>query len=101
METRPGRTWWLSFCDARKPQGAQFVGVVIVRADSFSMAVFEAHRLKCNPPGAEVQGTEWAPVKFVDPTKLGVLLTRDEAEALEAETAAKARAAGAYVAAVN
>lgn len=74
------QTWWLSFCDTAKPEGQQFLGVVIVDVDErdkalgemgatairashglppltdahdqwFAAAVSKTHRLKVNPGG--------------------------------------------------
>ncbi len=46
--------FWLSFCDPDKPQGSQFLGACIVRAEGPANALAESHRAKCNP-GGEVQ----------------------------------------------
>lgn len=47
--------YWLSFCDAEKPEGEQFLGAAIVRAVCLSHAVAASHLSDCNP-GGEVQG---------------------------------------------
>lgn len=49
------KTWWLSFCDARRPKGSQFLGACCVMGDDFTGAVRSAHLHGCNP-GGEVQG---------------------------------------------
>jgi hypothetical protein len=71
------RTYWLSFCDTKAPEGEQFSGVAIVDVDEADMdeamlevllrfgprdddaywiaaAVRKAHEMGCNP-GGEVQ----------------------------------------------
>lgn len=68
------QTWWLSFCDAQRPTGQQFLGVAIVDVDDddaaeakaiidarfpdhepdaewTAAATRKAHRLGCNPGG--------------------------------------------------
>lgn len=60
--------WWLSFCDPDKPTGQQFIGIIIVKAKGFTLAVRRTHSLMINP-GGEVQGCEipidtpWLPIK--------------------------------------
>ena len=71
------KTWGLSFADGQRPRGSQFLGVVIVRANSFIEAVQLTHRLGINP-GGEVQGWEWSNV--VPGVFRDRLLTRAEAE---------------------
>lgn len=47
--------WWLSFCDPGKPEGEQFLGVVVVRAFGLLHAIDKAWYLGINP-GGEVLG---------------------------------------------
>jgi hypothetical protein len=51
---QPQQWWWLSFADGQRPEGDQFLGVVIVRAEGFMHAVQQTHRAGTNP-GGEVQ----------------------------------------------
>lgn len=51
------KLFWLSFADPDKPSGSQFLGVVVIRAASYPLAVHETHRLGINP-GGEVLGVE-------------------------------------------
>lgn len=44
-------TFWLSFCDATRPPGTQFLGVVLVDAESLSEAITWAWLTGCNPGG--------------------------------------------------
>jgi hypothetical protein len=48
-------TWWLSFCDPDLPQGKQFLGVIIIDAESFLMAHMHINLLGINP-GGEIEG---------------------------------------------
>ncbi len=43
--------FWLSFADAGKPRGEQFLGVVILQARDSRHAHMESHRLGLNPGG--------------------------------------------------
>lgn len=52
--------WWLSFADPNLPKGSQFLGVAIVEASDFMMAVMQANLLDINP-GGEVQGSPVPP----------------------------------------
>lgn len=73
------QTYWLSFCDPEKPEGAQFLGAVVIDVDEadvarsagatnairqqhqlppvdadtlwMAAAVWNSHRLHCNPGG--------------------------------------------------
>lgn len=70
---------WLSFADGALPEGTQFLGVVIVRAPNFIMAVQLAHLMKINP-GGEVKGLPIPNDMKIHPTWVNVLLTRAECE---------------------
>lgn len=54
-------TYWLSFCDADKPKGSQFLGVVLVDAESLEDAVRACWKAGCNP-GGEVASIELPPL---------------------------------------
>jgi hypothetical protein len=61
-----GPRWWLSFCDASRPEGTQFIGAAVVRGVSLDDAVRRAWAVGCNPGGEvmafelpEEMGTEW------------------------------------------
>jgi len=77
--------WWLSFCDAERPAGLQFLGVSIVGpADNIGVAAILAHGAGCNP-GGEVQGIP-IPDGIVERTPDSYrkrLLNREEILALE------------------
>ena len=78
--------FWLSFADKRKPKGRRFLGVCVIKADSFPHAVTEAWRLNCNP-GGEVLGheieKEYEKNISVDGFPLARLLTNEEARELD------------------
>lgn len=44
--------WWLSFADAEKLAGEQFLGVAIVEAVDLPSAIKAAWALGCNPGGS-------------------------------------------------
>lgn len=46
---------WLSFCDPTKPEGEQFLGAAIVRAENLGDALTKSWKKGCNP-GGEVAG---------------------------------------------
>lgn len=71
--------WWLSFADGKRPVGQQFLGVVLVRAPEFTLAVMATHRLGVNP-GGEVCGTEFTGDGLEDVLQryAGRLLSKDE-----------------------
>jgi hypothetical protein len=75
---------WLSFCDANRPAGSQFLGGLIVRAPDFTTAIMRAHALGLNP-GGEVRG---APVNVPVPERwIERLLSREEIAEMEADLA--------------
>jgi hypothetical protein len=45
------RYWWLSFADARRPKGSQFLGAVLLQAYDVTGAIRAAWRLGINPGG--------------------------------------------------
>lgn len=75
--------WWLSFVDG---ETGAFNGVCVVRGESVSHAAVNASAAGCNP-GGQVLGAPMPPeVEAVFPSdKIGVLLNRDEAQALDDE----------------
>ena len=76
-DEREGRgLWWLSFCDTRRPDGYQFLGVAIVEADGFLQAIDKAHVLNINP-GGEVRGF---PVQDIPSEYHDRLLSREEVD---------------------
>ena len=83
----PEATWfWLSFCDASKPKGSQFLGACIVGpAHTFLAAVALARAQGCNP-GGEVAGAVIPPEiePKIPATHRNRLLTRSEAEGMDA-----------------
>lgn len=58
--------WWISFCDAKRPKGDQFLGVSLVETDdrtdrdttrvAVAAAIRQAWRTGCNP-GGQAQAT--------------------------------------------
>lgn len=76
---------WLSFADGLKPEGSQFLGVAIVKADTLAAAVRDTWERGINP-GGEVMGFH-VPERAADTlgeADIGRLLTKDEANALTA-----------------
>lgn len=51
------KTIYMSFCDAKKPEGSQFLGACLVYANDLREAIEEAWRLGCNP-GGEIMSAE-------------------------------------------
>jgi hypothetical protein len=78
---RPRLVWyWLSFADASRPKGEQFLGAAIVGPSlSFIEAIRLAHTLSCNP-GGEVQGQVFrgGQIDLIPVSMRGALLTRDD-----------------------
>ncbi len=76
---------WLSFCDANLPEGSQFLGALVMRADDFMSAVALSHALGLNP-GGEVRGIEFEAAKTTRPipeSHVHRLMTRAECERLD------------------
>lgn len=79
----PNKLHWLSFIDPKRPTGDQFIGVVIVEAPTFDLAVLSAHMSECHP-GGEAAGVELPDEKVVVPAEFrNKLLTRDQLAELE------------------
>jgi len=71
--------YWLSFCDADRSEGEQFLGACLIEADNIEDAIRKSHRRKCNPGGeiACVQiGAEYE--KNIGRFKLNHLYSKDE-----------------------
>lgn len=51
------KTWWLSFIDPERPQGARFLGVIILDAPTLDAAFTKSWELKINP-GGEALGVQ-------------------------------------------
>lgn len=75
--------WWLSFADGDRPAGQQFLGVAVVRAPGFGLAVMRAHELKINP-GGEVSG-QLIPAGVPPPTEMLDKLLIDKERIAELE----------------
>lgn len=45
------RLWCLSFCDADRPKGAQWLGTCFVEAEALADAITLSHLHGCNPGG--------------------------------------------------
>lgn len=52
----PGTWLWMSFADAHKPKGQQFLGVLLIKAENILEAAKQAHARGLNP-GGEVLAT--------------------------------------------
>jgi hypothetical protein len=103
------KTFWLSFCDAQRPEGEQFLGACVIDVDDgeaaaicglialrfpaaadgaewIGAATAKAHRAGCNP-GGQVAFTELAyPPAWVP---RGLLLQKPDIEALERRAASE------------
>jgi len=79
----PPGWWWLSFADGRRPAGQQFLGVAVVRAAGFGLAVMRAHALGINP-GGEVSGQQ-IPASVAPPDEMLDKLVTDKDRVLELE----------------
>lgn len=77
--------WWMSFCDPKRPKGDQFLGALIVQADSHQAMLSRSWYLGLNPGGEVVffeipkQYNERIPPDWIETR----LLTREECEAFE------------------
>lgn len=50
------KLWWLSFADANRPKGRQFLGACVVWGFDLKDAIVRSHMAKCNPGGAIISG---------------------------------------------
>lgn len=80
------RFWYMSFCDAARPKGRQFLGGCFVAAKTLSGALTTSHTLKCNP-GGEVQLLELPPGAQLPAKWLVRLLSKSELELMDKELA--------------
>lgn len=78
------RFWYMSFCDAERPEGQQFLGSCFVAAKTLSGALTASHRLKCNP-GGEVKFYELPPGTRLPAKWLTRLLAKDELDRMDNE----------------
>lgn len=78
-------SYWLSFCDPKRPEGTRFLGACIVPGRDLREAARWAWVLNCNP-GGEVLGLEVPPT--IDPSIPAEwrnrLLSREEVDRLDA-----------------
>lgn len=74
--------YWMSFCDSDRPEGEQFLGVVILRALGVTHAMWQSHVLGINP-GGEVLVHEilTEPRREIQPGLLNRLLSRADLQA--------------------
>jgi len=70
--------FWLSFCDTTRPQGQQFLGVIITRAIDLLSAIQKTHKLGINPGGEVCAFEDESGKKY----KEDVLLSKDELKEL-------------------
>ena len=90
-----GRWWWLSFVDTSQPYreendypgGPRHLGVCVVFAPTFELAIGAAHVHKCNP-GGQVAGWDFPFGTEVPEHRSNVLLTGDDLAAANQETTA-------------
>ncbi|MDD2775483.1 MAG: hypothetical protein PHU06_05980 [Gallionella sp.] len=71
--------YWLSFADASRPKGGQFLGVLIGEADDVTEVIKKAWRLGMNP-GGEIQFHILAQDLKVPEPLLWRLMTKQEAK---------------------
>lgn len=83
------RYWWLSFCDAKRPEGQQFLGCAVVAASRPDEAIRVAWILGCNP-GGEVRSIAFEATAPLPARLVGRLLQRAEAESADTTAAIKA-----------
>lgn len=83
------RYWWLSFADAERPEGAQFLGAVIIAASRLEEALKVAEILHCNP-GGEVRFVAFETVAPLPAMFVGHLFDRAEAEGEAVDAAVSA-----------
>lgn len=75
---------WLSFCDSDRPEGEQFLGVIILRARDVVEGARRAHRLGINPGGQvacwQIPRDEEPPEEFTNR-----LLTKEDIVRMQGE----------------
>jgi len=69
--------WWLSFADADRPEGEQFLGGLFLRGSTLAGVITESHVRGLNP-GGEVQTIELPPEVDVPAPWAERLLSREE-----------------------
>lgn len=83
--------WWLSFADAGKPKGQQFLGACVVRGTDMLGAIQNAWDMAINP-GGEALGSGPIPAHLLpDECWRNRLLSKNEATQQAAEMDRKAR----------
>jgi len=87
--------FWLSFCDASRPEGEKFLGACLVSAGDVTAAAAEASARGINP-GGEVLGVMVEPdsAKIIPATWMNRLLSREECGAFDKEMCALQDAMG-------
>ncbi len=81
--------WWCSFCDPDKPHGSQFLGALVIRADSVYEISSRAWELGLNPGGEVLmyQIPEYyvqrVPQEWIETR----LITKEECDAFEKQWA--------------
>jgi len=75
------RLFWLSFADATKPKGTQFLGACMVKGFDEKDAVTEAHRQGCNPGGEVLIADFTDDMESIHPSWLNVLMDKATIEA--------------------
>lgn len=75
--------FWMSFADPDLPEGSQFLGVVIIRAENIAAAITLSHANGLNP-GGEIEILEMPDNVAPPPEWMDRLLDRDAAERLVA-----------------
>jgi hypothetical protein len=65
--TGPTFFWWLSFSDPRRPEGQQFIGVLIMEGMTLPEVIMESHARGLNP-GGECQFVK-IPPEYVPPAQ--------------------------------
>lgn len=74
LEANQESTWWMSFCDTDKPEGQQFLGVILVNELGPAHAVKKTHELGINP-GGEIAFAQ-VEAGAINPEHLNRLLSR-------------------------
>ncbi len=84
---QPEMVFWISYADGTLPEGQQFLGVVITKCQGVIDASSKTHRLGINPGGEMLSMEIPEQVAAHIPAKyFARLLSREEAEACEAES---------------
>lgn len=72
----PERCLWMSFCDPYKPEGQQFLGVIVTYASGLLHAHMKINALGINP-GGEIRCVETDP-KMIKPEHFDKLLSKQD-----------------------